>query len=78
MIVLDAEIMRDFVNQRSGYFVAKFILRQAHFQVGTSENVDDVRQLTSVISTAFRQRHPEVKAQQSLPFRIKIFMGTVL
>lgn len=56
MIVIDAEIMRDFVNQRSRYFVAEFILRKAQFQVWTSEDVNDVRQLAGVIGTAFRQR----------------------
>ena len=77
MIVFYAEIMRDLVDHRPRNFVVEFIRRKAQFQVRTPENINDVGQFAGVMRAAFRERHTQVKAEQTLPFGVHSFVGFV-
>ena len=50
MIIIDAEVMRNFVNQRPGDFFAKLIRWLAQLHVRSPEDVDNVGQFAGVIS----------------------------
>ena len=77
MIVIYAEKMRDLVNHRPDYLVVQFIRRKSQLQVWAPENVDNVGQLAGVVRAAFRQRYANVKAKQTLPFRVQLLTGFV-
>ena len=75
MIVVDAEVMGDFMDQRPGDFLAQFVGRQPQLQVRLAKDVDHVRQFSRVLDAALGQRQPEIKPQQPLAVRVEVLVG---
>jgi len=63
MIVIDAEEMANFMNQRPDKSVAQLIRRQAQFQMRAAENIENVRSVTHVVYTSLQRRDTNVKTE---------------
>lgn len=77
MIVIDAEVMGDLVDQRLRDLLAQLGIPELELQMGNPEYVNDVRQLAGVVYASFRKRQSLLKPQETLAFGILLHRGRV-
>ena len=68
MIVLDAEVVGDLVDECLGDLLTQLVLREAHFEVGIAEDIDDVREFAGVVRAALDSALDSAVSRPSILF----------
>jgi hypothetical protein len=64
LVVIDAEVVRDLVDDGDLDLLDELLLGLAHVEQGQAEDEDPVRQLERVVGLALGERDPVVQTEQ--------------
>lgn len=77
-LIVDAQVMCDFVKHRSSDFSSKGISFEAELQVSFTENCNSIRHDSEVVDAAVGERHSFVESEQAVSGRILVGGGPIL